>query len=100
MDKKAFFSSIKLKSEKFTLPTGDVIELRELTSGDRDRVLPEYKESGTSKAQAKMVAICCPEFSEEDIPELMKLPAGLLDSMANVVVRLSGLLQGQDEKKG
>lgn len=99
MDKKAFFSSIQLKSEQFTLPTGDVIELRELTSGDRDRVLPDYKEGSTAKAQARMVALCCPDFSEEDIPSLLKLPAVLLDEMANVVVRLSGLLKEQDAKK-
>lgn len=99
MDKKQFFSSIQLKSEKFTLPTGDEIELHELTAGDRDKVLPDHKEGSTAKAQARMVALCCPDFSEEDIPSLLKLPAELLDNMANVVVKLSGLLQEQDAKK-
>lgn len=99
MDKSKFFESVKLKTEPFELPTGEAIEFRELTAGQRQAVFQAYKTEDAATAQAKLVVFGCGEFEEKDIKSLLGLPGDLLQSMAEVVMRLSGL-SGDDPKKG
>ena len=98
MDKKSFFNSIKLKSEDFKLPTGDVVKLFELTAGQREKVFEELEANKVVRAQARIVALSCDSFTEEDIDQLLNLPGELLTNMADVVSRLSGM-DGESQKK-
>ena len=100
MDKNVFFSSIKLKSEKYTFPNDHVIELRELTPGEKDSVWPFFKNSDEPhRAQAEVVARGTSYFGVDDVQKLLGMPSDLLKEMSDTILRLSGIGGDDDPKK-
>lgn len=92
MDKSSFMAAFAAKTESYTLPNGAEVELRELTAEQRGK-LHTVSQKDATEAQALVVAMSCPCLDEGDTQDLLQLPAGDLDAMANKVLQLSGLVE-------
>lgn len=99
MDKKKFFSSLTLKSEIFKLPNGQEIIFQELKAGERQKIYDDFKSDNVFLGQVRMVAMSCPDFDEDDIPQLSNLSATLINDMSDVVSRLSGMTDETQKKE-
>lgn len=95
MDATQFFSNYAARKTLFDLPDGGQIELRELSLGQRSKVLDELRKDAI-RGQAAVVAESCPLFTAQDIDKLLDMPGQLIADMAAVVLEISGL--GDDEK--
>lgn len=88
------------------LPGGRSATVRELTAGERWKFFELVKATkNLSEIQASLVAWGAVDadgkqaFSDEDVPELIKRPPRVLQPLAEKVLELSGLQEGESKKE-
>jgi hypothetical protein len=96
MDKQKFFDSVKLKIGSITIQ-GNKVVLHELTAGNRGE-LTEIASGDPAVAQAKLVIMGCDMFDADDLELLTGLPGQNLSDMADKIMELSGLADGDAKK--
>ena len=96
MDKQTFLAQNgTLKTCDVPLPSGDTVQVRELTVRERGK-LRELTDDPVT-AQARIVALGCP-ILEGDAEAIMDLPGKMVSDMADAILRLSGLMDDESPK--
>ena len=93
MDKDAFFSAIGLKSTVAQVPGTEMeITLRELSAGQREKMITAAKDQGIHTMSAMTVAMSCPDLNDDDYKRLLDEvnPEALLE-LSQKVYEISSL---------
>ncbi len=88
MDKKAFFSSLERASEEYTFANGETVVLRELSEGDRARLIQKKDDPDLN---AYIFVWGCDEFMDMDIPSIRNMPLSAVADVVRVILTLSGM---------
>lgn len=93
-----------LASAEVELPNGKRATVRELTAGERGEVIRLFKDQkNIAEIHARIVVFSVVDgdkqsFTEKDVPELLKLPGRVVQSLADKALELSAM--GTDSKNG
>lgn len=111
LSKTQFLSAVSLKKETVKLPEfgGNVI-VQELTAGERDlyeMLLYERGKEGAPKDYMRAALVACSLVDEkgeklftlEDVPQISKLSASVIDRIYDVATRISGLTKSEQDKQ-
>lgn len=100
LNKDQILGCIDLPSELVEVPEWQgSVKVRGLTADERDSVESEISEHGIKKFRARLCAMCIVDeegnnvFSESEIDMLGRKSGVVLDRIAQVVTRLSGMTQ-------
>lgn len=97
MDKSKFLNSFKPKSATHKLPDGSEISINELTLEQRGKLMAAAKKDAMA-AQALVVCMGCDMFTETDIKDVSALSGEIVTSIADAILDLSGLSDGDARK--
>lgn len=98
MNKNEFFEKYKTDEIAFKMPDGETIPLFGLTLEQRAEVRRRV-DTDPIIAEAYMVAMSCPLFSEEDIDAIKALPGDLVSRMSSRILKISGFDTDEDDEK-
>lgn len=90
MDKETFFNQNKLQETDFILPSSDKLKLTELTAGQRSK-LQKIIMDDPVRAQANIVAMSAPIFTDADVTRILEMPGMLIERIADAVLAISGM---------
>ena len=96
MNKKDFLAACVLRTGTVKLPDGGEVEVRELTVRERSK-LREMVSGDPVSAQAHILAMGCPAL-EGDHEAALDLPGGLVSTISDAILSLSGLTEPEAPK--
>lgn len=91
MDKEKFFSATRRGTATYTMPDGDLVEIRSLSIGEREAVARMSEDGKYAEALCNVVAWAVDGLSEDDLDQIRNMDAGHLRAISNAVLALSGL---------
>lgn len=94
MDKNAFFTALSLRTVEIDVPGAEGLKMtiRELSAGQRERILKVAKDQGVHTLSALTVALSCPDFEEKDHERLLaEINPEALMAISERIYALSGL---------
>ena len=97
MDKSKFLASFKPKSSSHKLPDGEEITIHELTLEQRGKLMAAAKKDAMS-AQALVVCMGCELFTEADLKDVCKMSGEIVTQIADAILDVSGLSEGDARK--
>lgn len=87
------------KESKITI-SGKVYTLRELSVRQRKAVLDTFnKDQDPIEMSVQLVGFSCNRFNENDLDEILDLPASLFNALSTAAADVSGLGPDDDEEK-
>ena len=95
MDKNSFLSAFKKNSVGYTLPSGEIVVLYELTAGQRSKLNEVIREK-PDNIQIAVVAMSLDFCADDDFETVGAIPSKYIEEMAEKVLSLSGYMDVEE----
>ena len=89
MDKNTFLNSFSKNSVGYALPSGELVQLYELTAGQRGK-LNNIIQKNPNDAQLAIVAMSLDFCADDDLSVVSAIPARYIEEMSDKVLEISG----------